>query len=149
MISDSFEGIITYMQSHQILKILAQNAAKKSYWDSFDRYVIVLNNHLRGKHLSFVEPRNHQHNAPRHYYLSLLSKGFELDVDFNSPLFENRIDLIHKNYGWTDDTWAYKRFFQRLQFFKEKNIPLTAENIDEMVWLGWAAFNPKYGCDIK
>lgn len=132
------------MENYKIIKILIKNSGKKSYWKTFSRYINIFNNYLKNKPLSNIEKINHKNNEPRKFYLDILSKGFNIEIDYNSPLFEGRIDQVRKRYYYLDDSFLYERFFERISFFKKNNIPLTKEKINEIVTQGDVSFNKEY-----
>lgn len=136
------------MNNKQIIKTLVQISGKRSLWDTFSRHVFVLNNFLQNKTLSIVEPKNHQDYKPRIHYLDLLAKGFELEIDYNSPLFENRLLKEAHNF-YTDDSLFYRRFFTRLKFFRENNLPINSQTLEQMVMDGNLMFNDQYNFHNK
>lgn len=95
------------MSNQEIIKILVKLSGKKSLWDTFSRYIFILDNYLKGHKLSRIESKNHQQNAPRKCMLKLVSDGFNIDLDFNSSLFEDRLC----NNSYVSDILFYDRFF--------------------------------------
>lgn len=137
------------MDNKEIIKVLAKLSCKKKYWETFSRYIAVLDNYLQNKPLSRVEKKNHPINGPRKHYLELLATGFKVEVNFSSPLFEDRIDLIHEKLWFRDDSSFYLRFFRRLQYFRENNLPINETTLDEMVAEGSVSFKIKYKYEEK
>lgn len=131
------------MKNYEIIQALVKISGKRSFWDTFSRHIFVLNNFLRKRPLSVVERKNHQDYNPRIHYLDLLAKGFELEIDYNSPLFEGRLRKDPHSFN-TDDSLFYRRFFTRLKFFRENNLPINPETLEEMVACGNIVFNDKY-----
>lgn len=132
------------MTNRQVIETLTKILSDRKTWETFPRYLFILNNFLSGKTLSRQERSNHQNNNPRQWYLNLLAEGFGIQIDYDSPLFEGRIDKYHERYFYNDDSDFYKRFFKRLKYFRENNIAITEESLTEMLMLGTAYFNPKY-----
>lgn len=132
------------MTNREIIKQLAKEAHKKSYWYTFSRYIILLDNYIDGKTLSLVENTNHPHNEPRSYYIDLLAKGFGVEMNLDSPLWEGRMRRSLKRLYFKDDSWCYPRFFERLEWFRQNNLPVNPETIDQMVVWGSVQFNRTY-----
>jgi hypothetical protein len=132
------------MKNYEIIRTLATWEGTKKLWNTFSRYILILDNHLHQRPLSAQEAKNHQGNEARVYYLNLLVQGFGLKVDYNSPLFENRLNSKNQRFFWSDDSDFYLRFFERLKFFQAQNLPINEQTLKEMLTMGSLAFNPKY-----
>jgi len=132
------------MTNLEIINFLAKEMAHRSYHHTMARYFLILNNYLRGRSLSVIEKKNHPTHSPRWFYINILSEGFGLDIDPNSPLFNNRLDQSRKGLNWSDDSSFYLRFFNRLQFFRENQKSINEESLKDMLWMGYVLFNQKY-----
>lgn len=128
----------------EIINFLAKEMAHRNYHKTMARYFLILNNYLKNRPLSLIEASNHQNHSPRWFYLKLLAEGFALSIDPNSPLFENRLDQEREGLTWTDDSSFYRRFFNRLKFFRENNKTISEDSLKDMISMGYLLFNQKY-----
>lgn len=96
---------------------------------SFIRYLHILNNYLKGFPLSRIEKNHKLHNCPRKYYLQMFAKGFDIEIDYESDLFEGKIDESRKFSGYISPDSYYKRFFERFSFLELIGRELTHESI--------------------
>lgn len=130
------------MNNLEILKSLEKICQQRKIWKNFNRYVIILDNYLKNRPISKVEKMNHRDNEPRLYYLDKLAKELEIPVDYNSPLFEGRLDTERE--GSFIDNWNCGNFYRRLRSFKKKEVFITHEIIEDMLFLRDSDFDSKY-----
>lgn len=130
--------------STEIIQELARQSSSRSIWDSFSRYIFILNNYLNGHPLSRIESKHKENNRPRKYYLDLLIKGFKLDVDLNSPLFEDCIETSLKQYSNKDDSFFYNRFFERLILLNKLGYELNESTVHDAILQGDIPFMHDY-----
>jgi hypothetical protein len=130
--------------SRDIIKELARQSGSSSMLDTFSRYIFILNNHLNGYPLSRIESKHKENNRPRKYYIDILIKGCKLDIDLSSPLFEDSIDTEHNAYGSSDDSFFYKRFFERLFILKKLGYEFNKSTIHDAILLGDVLFKHDY-----
>lgn len=131
------------MKKTLILKDLVKMTGKQRLWTTFSRYVLILNNYQKGFPLSRIENKNHKDNGARIFYLKLLADILDITVDYNSPLFEDRLSDKEGTFFWSDSD-MYLRFDKRIKFLISKNIELNHENIKECLNQGSLLFNKKY-----
>lgn len=132
------------MKTYQIVKFLANSNDCKQVWQPLRRYFRILDNYLRGKSISVVEKKIHQGNPPRHYYLDQISKGFGLDIDFNSPLFEGRVNFTYGEMTYKGESFALPRFFRRLEEAKRSGLALSEGVLLDLMCMGEVIFKDKY-----
>lgn len=128
------------MNKRKLFRECVISAGRGELSPVFSRYIILINNYLKGKTISEVEPINYQHNPPRKYYIEKISTGFNIDIDWDSPLFEGR---INKTYFDTFEGVCanIERFFERVQLFEEHNMPFQVKDLT----IGSIWFLDKYG----
>lgn len=132
------------MKNYQIIKYFANHDDSSRVWKPLKRYFILLNNYMEGKPLSLVEKINHQQNPPRKCYLEKLAKGFDMSIDFDSPLFEGRINKDLGEIFFDGNSFAIPRFFRRLEEAKEAKIELSNKVVYDLMMMGESLLVKEY-----
>ncbi len=132
------------MDNKLVLKSLLKVFGNESFCPIFSRYVFILNNYLKHRKISVIENKPHQHNKLLETnFLTNLAKEFEVQIDLESPLFEDRLKIDKKPFP-SHCSWVSERFFKRLTYFKENNLLINQEVIKDMVKMGTSIFYKQY-----
>lgn len=131
------------MDNRKIIKVLAATVGRRPLWDTFGRYIRILDNYLDGYDLSRVEPKNYRHNRPRRVYLDLLAQGMKVSVDYQSVKLAG-LDLVTGKMFYKDDSYFYFRFFRRLEEARKAGVELTPQVLEDLVMMGEAIFPQQY-----
>lgn len=103
----------------------------------------MIDSYLKNQSISIIEPKNYAHNPPRKFYLERIAWGLNLEIDYDSPLFEGR---LNSSYGelYNGNNFAIYRLFRRLEESNRAGLVLSQENLKDFLMMGDVLFKEKY-----